>query len=296
MSKPFTGIYPALLTPFENDEVAVERFRENIRHYDVFDLAGYVVLGSTGECVSISDDESALLIRAARDAAAPGRAIIAGTARESTRLTVDFTNRMADLGIDAALIRPPSYYKANLTPAVLKRHYLEVADKSRVPVILYNIPRNTGITFEASLILELAAHTNIIGLKESGGNISLVGELVPKLPPDFCYFLGAGGAFLPALLIGASGAILAVANAAPGLCARIYALFKEGKIREAADRQAELIPLNKAVIETYGIAGLKYALDLQGWYGGPVRGPLSQIDAKGKTELAEILKTLELVR
>jgi 4-hydroxy-2-oxoglutarate aldolase len=296
MSKPFTGIYPALLTPFENDEVAVERFRENIRHYDVFDLAGYVVLGSTGECVSISDDESALLIRAARDAAAPGRAIIAGTARESTRLTIDFTNRMADLGIDAALIRPPSYYKAKLTPAVLKRHYLEVADKSRVPVILYNIPQNTGITFEASLILELAAHPNIVGLKESGGNISLVGELVPKLPPDFCYFLGAGGAFLPALLMGASGAILAVANAAPGLCARIYALFKEGKIREAADRQAELIPLNKAVMETYGIAGLKCVLDLQGWYGGPVRGPLSQIDEKGKAELAAILKSLGLVR
>jgi len=296
MSKPFTGIYPALTTPFENDELAVDRFRENVRKYNILDLAGYLVLGSTGECVSITDDESALLVKAARDAAAPGRAIIAGTARESTRLTVDFTNRMADLGIDAALIRPPCYYKAKMTPAVLKRHYLEVADKSRVPVILYNIPQNTGIIFEAPFVLELSAHPNIVGLKESGGNISLVGELVPKLPPDFCYFLGAGSAFLPALLMGASGAILAVAGAAPGLCARIYALFKEGKIREAAELQTDLIPLNKAIMETYGIAGTKCALDLQGWYGGLVRGPLTQVDEKGKAELTAILRTLSLVR
>ena len=149
MRKPFMGIYPALLTPFENDEVAVGRFHENILKYNAFDLAGYVVLGSTGECVSITDDESALLVKAARDSAAPGRAIIAGTARESTRLTVDFTNRMADLGVDAALIRPPSYYKAKMVMAVLRRHFLEVAEKSRVPVILYNIPQNTGITLEA---------------------------------------------------------------------------------------------------------------------------------------------------
>lgn len=296
MRKPIMGIYPALLTPFENDEVAIGRFRENILNYNSFDLAGYVVLGSTGECVSITDDESAGLLKAARDAAAPGRTIVAGTARESTRLTVDFTNRMADLGADAALIRPPSYYKAKMVPAALKRHFLEVADKARIPVILYNIPQNTGLTLEAPLILELAAHPNIVGLKESGGNISLVGELVPKLPPDFSYVLGAGSAFLPALLMGARGAILSVASAAPGLCARIYALFKEGKIREAADRQVELIPLNKAIMETYGIAGAKCALDLQGWYGGPVRGPLAQVDEKGRADLAAILKTFDLIR
>ena len=296
MRKTFPGIYPALLTPFENDEVALGRFRENILKYNTFDLAGYVVLGSTGECVSITDDESARLVEAARDAAAPGRAVIAGTARESTRLTVDFTNRMAGLGVDAALVRPPSYYKAKMVPAVLKRHYLEVADQSRVPVILYNIPQNTGITLDASLILALAAHPNIVGLKESGGNISLIGELVPKLPSDFCCVLGAGSAFLPALLMGARGAILSVASAAPGLCARIYALFNEGKIREAAVRQTELIPLNKAIMETYGIAGAKCALDLQGWFGGPVRGPLARVDEKGRTELAAILKTLGLIR
>jgi 4-hydroxy-2-oxoglutarate aldolase len=295
MTKTFAGIFPALLTPFINDEIAVDRFMDNIRKYDAFDLAGYVVLGSTGECVSITDDEAALLVKAAREAARPGKKIIAGTARESTRLTTDFTNRAADLGVNAALVRPPSYYKAKMTRDVLKRHYLDVADRSRVPIILYNIPQNTQITLEAALILELAQHPNIVGLKESGGNIALVGELVPKLPEDFSYVLGAGSAFLPALLMGASGAILSVANAAPGVCARIYRLFQEGKIREAADLQTALIPLNKAVMETYGIAGVKCALDLQGWYGGPVRGPLSQIDEKGKADLAAILRTLGLI-
>jgi len=294
MTQPLAGIFPALLTPFENDEIAVDRFRDNIRKYDGFDLAGYVILGSTGECVSLTDDESALLIKAARQAARPDRKIVAGTARESTRLTVDFTNRAADLGVDAALVRPPSYYKAKMTRDVLKRHYVDVADRSRVPIILYNIPQNTGITLEAPLILELARHPNIVGLKESGGNIALVGELAPRLPEDFSYVSGAGSAFLPALLMGASGAILAVANAAPGVCGRIYALFREGRIREAADLQTALIPLNKAVQETYGIAGAKCAIGLQGWYGGPVRGPLSPIGEEGKADLSAILKTLGL--
>jgi len=295
MTKPYAGIFPALITPFRDDEVALDRLRDNVLTYGAFDLAGYVVLGSTGECVSLTDDESASLVKAARQAAQPGRKVIAGTARESTRLTIDFTNRAADLGADAALIRPPSYYKAKMTRDVLKRFFLDVADKSRVPVILYNIPQNTGITLEAGLILELARHPNVIGLKESGGNIGLVGELAPKLPDAFNYFSGAGGAFLPALLMGASGAILAVANAAPALCARIYALFRSGQVREAAELQTALIPLNKAVMETYGIAGLKYALELQGWRGGPVRGPLSPIDDKGKADLAAILKVLGLI-
>jgi len=295
MTQLLQGILPALLTPFRDDEMALDAFRDNIRRYDAFDLAGYVVLGSTGECVSLTDDESALLIKAARETARPGRKIVAGTARESTRLTVDFTNRAADLGVDAALVRPPSYYKAKMTRDALKRHYLDVADRSRVPVILYNIPQNTGITLEAGLILELARHPNVVGLKESGGNIALVGELVPKLPADFSYVLGAGSAFLPALLMGASGAILAVANAAPGVCARIYALFREGRIREAAALQTALIPLNKAVMETYGIAGAKAAIELQGWYGGPVRGPLAPIDEKGRADLAAILRVLGLL-
>ncbi|MDP2914760.1 MAG: dihydrodipicolinate synthase family protein [Candidatus Aminicenantes bacterium] len=295
MAKKFRGIYAALLTPFVGDEIATDQFRDNILKFNEQDLAGYVVLGSTGECVSISDEESERLVRTAREAAAKGKTIIAGTARESTRLTIDFTNRMADLGVDAALVRPPSYFKAKMTKEALKKHFLAVADRSRVPIIVYNIPQNTGLSLEAQLILELSEHPNIVGLKESSGTISFLGELIRRLPADFSYLLGHGSAFLPALLMGASGAILAVANAAPALCAKTFRLFNEGKIGEAATLQLDLVPLNKAVMESYGIAGLKYALDRQGWYGGPVRLPLLPMEEKGQAEIDALLKKLGLI-
>jgi len=295
MAKKFTGIYVALLTPFAADEVAVDKFRDNIHKYNEHGLAGYVVLGSTGECVSLTDEESERLVRAARETAAKGKAVIAGTARESTRLTIDFTNRMADCGAEAALVRPPAYFKSKMTSEALKAHYLTVADHAKVPIIVYNIPANTGISLEAKLIAELAGHPNIVGLKESSGTIPFLGELVRRLPADFSYLLGHGSAFLPALLMGASGAILAVANAAPDICVSIYRLFSEGKIREAAARQLDLIPLNKSVMETYGIPGLKYAAERQGWYGGPVRSPLLPIEEKGRAEIDALLKSLGLI-
>ena len=294
MAKRYSGIYAAVLTPFVDDEVALDHFRANIHKFNATGLTGYVILGSTGECVSITDDESAALVKTAREAAAPGKTVIVGTARESTRLTIDFTKRMADLGAETALLRTPSYFKGKMTRDVLKAYYLEVADHSPIPVIIYNVPQNTGITLEGPMIIELSAHPNIAGLKESGGNIIMAGELIPRLPADFSYLLGHGSAFLPALLMGASGAILAVANAAPALSVEIYDLFRAGKIEAAARRQLDLIPLNKAVMETYGIPGLKYALDLQGWYGGPARRPLLPIDDKAKAEIKTRLQALGL--
>ncbi len=294
MPKLFAGIYAALLTPFKDDEVALDFFRDNIAKYNATGLAGYVVLGSTGECVSITDEESAALVKAARATAGPGKALIAGTARESTRLTIEFTKRSAGLGAEAALIRTPSYFRGKMSRDVLKAYYFEVADASPVPIIVYNVPANTGITLEGPLIVELSAHPNIAGLKESGGNIILAGELIPKLPEDFSYLLGHGSAFLPALLLGASGAILAVANAAATVCVEIYDLFKAGKIAEAARRQLQLVPLNKAVMETYGIPGLKYAIDVQGFHGGQARRPLLPIDDRAKSEIKARLQALGL--
>ncbi len=293
MDKRFTGIFAALVTPFVGESLSIKKFKDNIRKYNAFDLAGYVVLGSTGECVSLSDEESGILIRAARETAAKGKKVIAGTARESTRLTIEFTNAMADLGIDAALVRPPSYYKSKMGREALKKHYLTLADRCRVPVIIYNIPQNTGISLESRLIVELSGHPNIAGLKESAGNLSFLGEVVPQLSKGFSYLLGSGNVILPGLVMGASGAILAVANAAPGFCLMIYRLFARGKIKEAARLQQALIPL-KAIMETYGIPGLKYCLDAQGFYGGPCRLPLLPIDKNEKAELGNLLKKLRL--
>lgn len=295
MPKRFTGIYAALLTPFENDEVALDRFRSNILKYNATGLSGYLVLGSTGECASLTEDEAASLVKTAHEAAAPGKTVIAGTARESTKLTIEFTKRAADLGADAALVRTPSYFKGKMTRDVLKTYYIEVADASPIPTIIYNVPQNTGITLEGPLIVELSAHPNITGLKESGGNIVLAAELLPRLPADFCYLPGHGSVFLAALLLGASGAILAVADAAPNVCVEIYELFMAGKIADAARLQIALVPLNKALVETYGIPAIKHAVELQGWYGGAARRPLLPLDDRVKAEIQARLRELGLV-
>jgi 4-hydroxy-2-oxoglutarate aldolase len=295
MAALLEGVFVALTTPFVDDEVSIPRFEENIRKFNRTRLAGYVVLGSTGECVSLSDAESESLVRTARAIAAPGKAVIAGTARESTRLTIDLTNRMADAGISAALVRSPSYYKSRMTKDALKAHFLAVADKARVPVLVYNIPANTGISLEVSLVVELSAHPNIVGLKESSGNIAYLGEVVHRVPADFRYFLGSGSMFLPGLELGACGAILALANVAPELCSEIYRLFREGKLEEARKLQLDLIPLNKAIMEGPGIAGLKHALDLRGYYGGPVRLPLLPPGETAKAEITALMKGLGLV-
>jgi len=295
MSKRFEGIFAALTTPFVHDEVSLPKFKENIAKFNATGLAGYLVLGSTGESVSLSDAESEALVRAAREAAAPGKKVIAGTARESTKLTVEFTNRMAEIGVDAALVRPPSYYKSKMTLDALRAHYLVVADGARVPVLIYNIPQNTGIFLESRLIIELARHPNVIGLKESGGNLAFLGEVIRQVPPDFHYFLGSGSIFLPALELGACGAILAVADAAPEICVKIYELFREGRLEEARSLQLDLLPFNKAIMEGLGIPGLKHALDLRGFYGGPARLPLLPVDGQAKSDIAVHMRKLGIL-
>ena len=294
MSKHLEGVYAALTTPFAGDEIAADKLRDNIRKYDRTDLAGYLVLGSTGESVSLTDEESLRLVETVVAAAAPGKKIFVGTARESTRGTIDFTNSLAGRGIAAALVRPPSYFKSKMTPEALKTHYRTVAEASKLPVLIYNIPQNTGIALDPQLVIELASHPNIAGLKESSGSLAFLGEVVREVSADFHYFLGSGHVIYPGLEMGADGAILAVANAAPELCAEIFKLFRAGKKEEARRLQFELLPLSKALVEVYGIAGLKYALDLRGYYGGPARLPLLPLEEKGRQEIAALLKEARL--
>jgi len=292
MAKPFEGIYAALTTPFEGDEVSAARAAENVARYNGTALAGYLVLGSTGESVSLDDAEAERLVRAVKKAAAPGKRVIVGTAREATRLTVDFTNRMADLGAEAALVRPPAYFKAKMTRDALRAHYLALADKTRLPILVYNIPQNTGLNLEPALVVELAKHPRISGLKESSGSLAYLGEVVREVPPAFSYFLGSGHVIYPGLEMGADGAILAVANAVPEVCCRIYALFRDGRKDEARKLQLDLIPFNRAVMETYGIAGLKYAQSLRGYHGGETRLPLLPVSEAGRTEIRVLLEKL----
>ncbi len=295
MKKPLGGIYVALTAPFVDEEISPEKLEQNIRKFESIPLAGYLVLGSTGESVYLTEEESIRLVETVVRAASPGKRILVGTARESTKGTLALTNKMASFGIAAALVRPPSYYKARMTREALKRHYLAIADGAKIPILIYNIPQNTGISLDPELVAVLARHPNIIGLKESSGSLAFLGETLPLVPDGFLYFLGSGHVLYPGLEMGADGAILAVANAAPEMCASIYGFFGEGRRDEARKLQLELIPLNKAVMEIHGIPGLKYAQDLRGYYGGPARPPLLSIDDGGKKEIEGLLRKMGLV-
>jgi len=295
MAKSFEGVFAALTTPFSGDEIAIEGFRKNILRYNTRGLAGYVVLGSTGEAVLLDDAESEKLVAAARATTAPEMKVIAGASRESTRQTIEFANRLAGLGADAVLVKPPHYYKSLMSPEVIKRFYFDVADKSAVPVLIYNIPQNTGIAVEPSTIVELSRHPNIAGVKDSSGVLSNLADVVPGARPDFRFLLGAGSLFLAGLLLGGSGGILAMAAVVPELCIEVQILFRRGKLTEARKLQLDLAPLNKALTQTLGIPAIKYALDLLGYVGGAPRPPLLPLDETGKAQVRSLLAKLGLL-
>lgn len=296
MSQPlFTGIFAALTTPLAGEEISLAAFRQNLSWYNRTSLDGYVVLGSTGEAILLDDKESLQLVEEAVKVTDSGKKIIVGTARESTRLTIQFTNQVAQFPVAAVLVRTPSYYKNLLTPTALKEHYLRLADACRKPIILYNIPQNTGISFNLETLFQLAEHPNIIGIKDSSGNLNFLVKALPHLPGDFSFLLGAGGLMYSGLTLGASGGILATAAVAPELCCQLFRLVQENKQNEARQLQLRLAPLNSFLTQEYGIPGIKYALDLRGLYGGPTRSPLLSLPPEGQARIKQALKELGLL-
>jgi 4-hydroxy-2-oxoglutarate aldolase len=183
-----------------------------------------------------------------------------------------------------------------MTRDALKRHYLALADGARLPIIIYHFPQLTGISVESELVLELAGHPNVVGIKDSSGYLALLGEVIPQVKTSFSFLIGAGSLFLSGLELGACGGVLALADAAPGPCSRLYQLYRDGKKGEALQLQYDLIPLNKSLTQTYGIPGIKYALDLLGFFGGPPRPPLMPLEEKGKAEITLLLQKIGLLR
>ena len=295
MAEKLQGVFAALTTPFENDKISENYFRENIKKYNTCGLAGYVISGSSGEVAYLTDEESEILVKEALESSAPDKKIIVGTARESTASTITFTKRMADLGIHAALIRMPSYFKSAMTSEALKRHYYAIADEVQIPVIPYHIPQVTGLSIDQKLVIELSEHPNIVGIKDSSGNLPFLGEVFPDLPPDFSYLLGAGSVFLFGLSLGASGGILRLADLIPEQCVTLYNDFLDGEWERASKLQRNIIPLNNAIIQKHGIAGAKYAMDLLGFYGGFPRNPILPLDADAKNAIETVLKRLNLI-
>ena len=289
-----SGVFPPLTTPFAADgSVDLKALAANIQKYNQSKLAGYVVVGSTGESVYLREAEKLQVFEAARAAAAPGKILIAGTGCESTAETLELTRRAAGLGYGAALVRTPAYFKSQMTEAALERHYRAVADSSPIPVLVYSVPQFTGLAVSAALVVRLAAHSNIVGVKESSGDVRLIEEIARQVPPEFTVLVGSASAFYAALGAGARGAVLAVACALPEMCVELYEAWSRGDPARAQAVQQRLLEPTAAVTTRFGIAGLKFALELRGYAGGPARPPLLPLDAAARAEITRIFRSLE---
>ena len=347
------GILPPITTPFYPDgNVYFKKLEANVERYSRTPVSGIVVLGSTGEAILLSDQERREVLKCARDAAAPSKVLIAGTGVESAIETLKLTEYAAELGYDVALIRTPHFYRKQMQPANLLAFYRTVADRSPLPVLIYNVPPFTAYDIAAELVIELAEHPNIIGIKESSGDVEKVrkmavgtrhikrnatvtetfdavtprmlsaavsgnggGELVPvgalsgsasakpsssavttvgKLKTrqkevGFQILVGAAQKLHASLDAGAVGAILAFACPAPTACYEIYAAWKEGDAELARLKQDRIAKAGTQVVGDFGVPGIKYGMDFNGYYGGPSRLPFLPLTAEQKTEIEYLL-------
>ncbi len=333
------GIFPPITTPFYPDgRVYLKKLEHNVEHYSKTPVAGIVVLGSTGEAIMLSDDERREVLKTARAACAPQKVLIAGTGAESATETLYLTEYAAALGYDVALIRTPHFYRPQMQPANLLAFYRTVADRSPIPILIYSVPVFTNYDMPAELVVELAEHPNVIGIKESGGDVEKIRRMAeatrhiqrsatvtetfaavtprasrpsskssPTSEPSsssvrvigklktrqkevgFQILAGAAQKLHPSLDAGAVGAVLAFADPAPTACYEIYAAWKEGDADLARLKQERISTAAVNVASQFGIPALKYAMDLNGYYGGPPRLPLLPLTAELKSEVEHLM-------
>ena len=288
------GIYPPIATPFDqNGDLYRAKLRHNVEKWNLTGLAGYVVCGSTGESVMLTAEEKHELWAWVAEYAAPEKLLMAGTGMESVRETVELTNRAAGLGYKAAMVRTPHYYKNLVNNAAAQTLYFRaVADQTKIPLMIYNWPQATGVDIPAEAVAALSEHPNIIAVKESSGNLEKVMQMVREVRPGFQVLVGSAPTLYPSLVVGAVGAVLAFANAAPLATVAIWEACRKREYAAAADWQNRIARPAVLVTTRYGVPGLKYAMDLKGYYGGPPRLPLTPPGPEARREIEEAFREL----
>ncbi len=290
------GIFPPIPTPFNaSGDLDGKALAANFETWNRYPLSGYVVLGTNGEFPYLSESEKLSLLEAARKHIPAGKLFMAGAGCESTHNTISLVKKVAQTGVDVALLITPSYYKSKMDPAALSHYYLGVADASPIPVSIYNMPANTNVDMPADLIIHLAQHPNIIAVKDSSGNLSKLGQVIRRARPGFQALAGSAGFLYPALCIGAVGGVLALSNIAPQQCCDILSLFQQGRQAEARELQLRMIAANDAVTARFGVPGLKAAMDLIGLYGGKPRSPLQPLNEDQRKTVQGILKEAGII-
>jgi 4-hydroxy-2-oxoglutarate aldolase len=290
-----SGVMPPITTPFQDGKLFVDKLKMNFQKWNNTSLSGYLVLGSNGEAVYLNEKEKIKILEISRESIPTSKIMLVGTGTESTQETIRFTNQTAKIGGDCALVVTPSYFKGSMKPQILYDHFIAVAESSKIGILIYNVPQFTGINLDPEIVAKLSEHSNILGIKDSSGNIGQLSEIINLSKKGFAVFVGSAPVFFPALCVGAVGGILAVANAVPQECVQIQNLFSKGKMNEARTLQSQLTPLAKAVTTKYGIGGLKMAMDLAGYFGGNPRLPLKKPGKEVEEELKRLLLRLKKV-
>lgn len=293
MPDNLSGIFPPLTTPFSDDEVSFENLIENLKKYELQMLAGYVLFGSNGESAFLTGEEKIKLVRTVREHTK--RTLIVGTGFDSIKETISLSNKAAEFGANYALIITPSFFKSEMKHRTFLNYYTKVAESVMIPVIIYNVPKFTNVNIETETIMELSAHPNIAGLKDSTENSARISEINANVHSGFKLIVGTASVLYPGLINGATAGILALANIAPDQCYQIYRFFKERNFEKALEIQNRMIPVNRAVTAKFGVAGLKAAMDILGYYGGKPRLPLEPLSEAQIIELKMNLKTALLL-
>lgn len=289
------GVFAPITTPFDYlGNILFDKLAENIEKLNSSRLRGYLVLGTNGEFRSLSQGEQVEVIRQAVKAAAPDKIVMAGVGAESTRLSIELCRLAAGEGAHFGSLITPFFFAKKMTGPVLARHFLEVAEASPIPLLLYNNPGVTGVTIPAAVIKEVSSHPRLVGMKDSSpGNLSLY--LQSARGKDFHLLAGSANFFFTGLLMGATGGVISLANAFPEVCVRLYDLGIAPGLTEGRELQLFLLKINQLVSGSFGVAGVKAAMDLAGFYGGPPRAPLASLEEGEKKKLAQDLKAAGLL-
>lgn len=291
------GVVLPVTTPFDKKtgEVAPVSFRDNLRAWLDAGAHGFVIAGSTGEAPLLDAAEVIQMVEWARDIVPPERLVIAGAGAESTRATIRTARGAAEAGADAVLVRAPAYYRGRMDAETLRLHFESVADAIPVPLILYNVPQFVPVEIAPGLLGELGAHPNIAGIKDSTGDLKVLGALLDAAPPDCRVLVGSGSNLYAALEMGAAGGIVGVGCLAPRQAVEVYERFQSGELGPAGGIQGRIAPVHTCIVKELGVAGVKYALDLLGYVGGDPRPPLRPLAERGRRAAKEALNRAGLI-
>jgi 4-hydroxy-2-oxoglutarate aldolase len=286
------GVFLPVTTPFDEvtGEIAPVALRDNLRRYIDAGVDGLLLFGSTGEGALLDEAEMVRATSWAREVVPAGVPLLVGSSMESTRATIRLTSALAAAGADAALVHPPSYFGAFLPPGALLDYYRAVADASPIPLLVYHMPKYTKVTIDAGLMGEITRHANVLGFKDSSGDIKRFADYTQACGDGCRMFVGNGTLLYTALELGAAGGILAIADLVPARCLELVAEFRAGNTRNAGEIQSELSTVHREIVATWGATGVKAGMDLLGWAGGPARPPLRALGEKERRQVEKVLR------